>query len=1457
MASWTRTTTGQPYTVYKGSAGGETTSASGFAFVYMERFKYRASATAPQQSMYGNYCSALGGWLQEAGGSSWSSTQYRTSGDYYNQGSAGTVGYSQGGKKGSISSETRTDSTSTTYYTCDLVIDSGSGNVYLSQTSGSSDVNGSQIGYTGGSKLTLTAVPDDGYRFVGWKLNNSSSYASRSATYNITMGNAARTMHAVFEGQITVTFDANGGDSDTTAIGYAGDALSTPTVTRTGYTFAGWSPSVPSTFPSSNATYTAQWTKDSYTVTLKGNQNTTKWPLIANVGFGSGSGRTLDTTAQLGYLDSLSGLPKPTATGYSFNYWHDATRSGMALGVYEYTDAHTFWAQWTANTYTVTLDRQSGSGGSASVTATYGQAMPSITPPVRAGYAFGGYYTSANGVGRQYYKADGTSANIWAITANTVLFAKWAANEYAVTLDRQSGSGGSASVTATYDSAMPSITPPVRTGYTFGGYYTATDGGGTKYYNADGTSARNWDVANSTTVLYAKWTANAYELTYDNLFCYLDWVHSASCGVTNTNYGSSLDTSDHANAKLVVTGGTAQHTYTRYGNTRQHYNIAVNPNTDYDFACRLAGTAKNAEVYYVELDANYAYVKSGNIPYSGLGGAAALASAGGVDYSRRFTTGANTRYVQLFFDVHDANAYAGFNDIRLVVSGGCVPPTRTPVRKHYVYNDNGTTKYGALDAPTRTGYTFAGWFTAAGTQVTANAVVSPQNTILYSRWTANTYTVTFKRMNGESDSTVTATYGQAMPSITPPVRTGYAFGGYWTEENGGGTQYYTASGAGARNWDRANSDAYILYAKWIRGVVVSLSSVVDGAGQEGVDLQGAGAGTPLLGVGASTRGETAQGDVAEGGVVALYASAKVSGLEFMSFAVTDADGRSMLPDNAQVSDTGDGYKTVSLNTVAGTSDLTATAFYRRDAVEAVALFGDGANLGNVLSIAPAATTRRFGDVVTFTAGSVTGYGFYGWSEEETAAAEVLSGGANAHVATLSGDMTLYAHYGRYVKVSSRAFDGDGVPAEGGGIVAVSLFGADRTADAASENGLLVPVGAAVRIVSTPAGSGASAFKFAGVYFKPETGAETPTDCGANANVVPSAAGTYIVEFRQNPPDVYLACADKAEEGASGTAGSTMASYAGTEEGVFTEVQVSDVPDAAKKTGGSVPAVLQGAKWYRVRKGTTVVLAASRSGASDALEWKGVEYTTLPLPAGSRLLGASGGGDGGLSAQQEAWVNKAYTVAGNALVLTEWGMFAKPKVTLKAQGGGSAVFAGESASVREKEFEPDTEIVGEEVVYTYKTATVRAEYDEGGGIVFDGWVNGNTGAVVSTAKEHSFEVRADTTLTAKFHMEVNVLYMWEGGSRNKTMEWQSGAIEMPRPCDPVAVRVDAAGYPVEASVGTYSSPDEEPTRQHAVQVEGQSARRLPRMRPERFWRLSVRADVEVDAIAVATNIAEAN
>ena len=85
---------------------------------------------------------------------------------------------------------------------------------------------------------------------------------------------------------------------------------------------------------------------------------------------------------------------------------------------------------------------------------------------------------------------------------------------YQITFNKNGGSGGSDSSSAVYGGIPSSITPPSRSGYTFEGYYTAQNGGGTPYYDETGTGVVSW-AESSDTILYAKWRANSYTITFD------------------------------------------------------------------------------------------------------------------------------------------------------------------------------------------------------------------------------------------------------------------------------------------------------------------------------------------------------------------------------------------------------------------------------------------------------------------------------------------------------------------------------------------------------------------------------------------------------------------------------------------------------------------------------------------------------------------------------------------------------------------------------------------------------------------------------------------------------------------------------------------------------------------------------------------------------------------------------
>lgn len=141
-----------------------------------------------------------------------------------------------------------------------------------------------------------------------------------------------------------------------------------------------------------------------------------------------GSGAPGSQTKWHGETLTLSSA-KPSRTGYTFAGWNTSS-SGTgtnysAGGSYTGNAAMTLYAKWTANKYTITLNPNGGSGGTASVTKTYGQAvaLPSGSSlPTRTNYKFAGWNTAANGTGANY--AAGASYSV-AITANTTLYAKW------------------------------------------------------------------------------------------------------------------------------------------------------------------------------------------------------------------------------------------------------------------------------------------------------------------------------------------------------------------------------------------------------------------------------------------------------------------------------------------------------------------------------------------------------------------------------------------------------------------------------------------------------------------------------------------------------------------------------------------------------------------------------------------------------------------------------------------------------------------------------------------------------------------------------------------------------------------------------------------------------------------------------------------------------------------------
>ena len=174
-------------------------------------------------------------------------------------------------------------------------------------------------------------------------------------------------------------------------------------------------------------------------------------------------------TATYGEAMPTEGVQAPQRQGYTFGgYYSKANGQGTQYYTANMTSARTWniderllnpqvtevtlYAKWIPLTYTVTLDPQGGTGGSTSVTATYGQKLPSgLIAPTKPGYEFRGYYGIKNDEwaesqgqdiyygGKEYYDKDMNGVEPWDKTQAATIYAHWAPATYIVTFDANGG----------------------------------------------------------------------------------------------------------------------------------------------------------------------------------------------------------------------------------------------------------------------------------------------------------------------------------------------------------------------------------------------------------------------------------------------------------------------------------------------------------------------------------------------------------------------------------------------------------------------------------------------------------------------------------------------------------------------------------------------------------------------------------------------------------------------------------------------------------------------------------------------------------------------------------------------------------------------------------------------------------------------------------------------------------
>jgi uncharacterized repeat protein (TIGR02543 family) len=304
-----------------------------------------------------------------------------------------------------------------------------------------------------------------------------------------------------------VTFNSNGGQAVAGQQIAPGGKITQPaSPARPGYVFAGWySDSSLATawnfdqsVSSDNITLYAKWQYVTYTVILDPQ---------------GGSDGTPSVSANYGA--AMPPATAPAKTGYIFGGYYDAVSGGAryydsamaGVRVWDKMEDATLYARWTAVTYTVAYNANGGSGITAPGSHTYDEPAPLTANGFsRAGYTFAGWALAPGGPAA--YSDGETVENLSDTQGATVtLYAVWEIIVYAITYNRNGGSGDNNPAEYTVETPTVTLAAPLRTGYGFAGWYAAADFSGSVV-----TAIPHGSTGNLS--LYAKWEPTVYTVSY-------------------------------------------------------------------------------------------------------------------------------------------------------------------------------------------------------------------------------------------------------------------------------------------------------------------------------------------------------------------------------------------------------------------------------------------------------------------------------------------------------------------------------------------------------------------------------------------------------------------------------------------------------------------------------------------------------------------------------------------------------------------------------------------------------------------------------------------------------------------------------------------------------------------------------------------------------------------------------
>ena len=523
-----------------------------------------------------------------------------------------------------------------------------------------------------GSTITPEAFPTKvGYTFSGWR------------EIPATMPTSDVTVNGTFAiNKYTFTFDTDGGSEVAGITQDYNSAITAPTApTKTGYTFAGWVPAIPETVPAENMSFKAQWTINQYTLTFDADNGTEATVITQDFG------TKFDSPAA------------PTKTGYTFAGWDSEVPETIPA------ENKSFKALWTINQYTFTFDADGGSDVAA-ITQNYGTKIDSPTAPTKTGYTFAGWVPAIPET----------------VPAENMSFkAQWTINQYTLTFDADNGTEATV-ITQDFGTKFDSPAAPTKTGYTFAGWDSEVP----ETIPAENKSFK------------ALWTINQYTFTFDA-------DGGSDVAAITQNYGTKID-SPTAPTK---TGYTFAGWVPAIPETVPAENMSFKAQWTINQYTLTFDADNGTEATVITQDFGTKFDSPAAPTKTGY-------TFAGWDSEVPETIPAENKSFKALWTI---NQYTFTFD----ADGGSDVAAIT---------QNYGTKIDSPTAPTKTGYTFAGWVPAIPETVPA------ENMSFKAQWTINQYTLTFNADNGTEATVITQDYGTKFDTPADPTREGYTFAGW-------------------------------------------------------------------------------------------------------------------------------------------------------------------------------------------------------------------------------------------------------------------------------------------------------------------------------------------------------------------------------------------------------------------------------------------------------------------------------------------------------------------------------------------------------------------------------------------------------------------------------------------------------------------------------------------------------